>query len=370
MSDPALDLASANLSLEERYGSLLDALPAELAREVETLRTIRMPAERPPWTDTGIELRAGQWFSLFATGRVAWSPRHAELWAGPRHHLWGRVGGDPIFNPTQDTTTRRADSAGRLELGLLHGMWANERGELATSPRAYEPLRGAIQVLIAVWRGDPHAGLRALAAARPGDPLVAAECARRERPVAVPRGWAYLYETGFSDVYSPCDTPYGPGIRIDARNDQGILRTPVSFPLSPDTQLRWRWRFETLPSQKPEDQAICHDYMSIALEFEDGRDLTWFWSSSLAPGHHFACPIVAWSEREFHYCIRSGTEGLGEWLSEGRNVYDDCREALSAAPERIVRAWLIAVSTFQHGTARAEFADVALENGSERTQIL
>jgi len=370
MSDPQLDSASANPPFADRYGPLLEALPAELGTEVETLRAIHLPADRPPWTDTGIELRKGQWFSLFATGRVAWSPRHVELWAGPRHHLWGRIGGGKIFNPTQDTTTRCAESAGRLELGLLHGIWANEYGELGTPRGAYKSLTGGIEVLIVLWRGAPDAGLHALAIATSGDSLVVAECDRRAHPVAIPPGWTYLYETGFSDVYSACETPHGPGIRIHAINDQGILRKAVAFPLGPDTTLCWRWRFDSLPSQKPEDQAIHHDYMSIAMEFEDGRDLTWFWSSTLEPGRHFVCPIRAWSQREFHYCIRSGSAGLGTWHRETRNVYDDCREVLGAAPERIVRAWLIAVSTFQHGTARAEFADIALQSERDRVQVL
>ena len=39
-------------------------------------------------------------------------------------------------------------------------------------------------------------------------------------------------------------------------------------------------------------------------------------------------------------------------------------------PTRIVRVWLIAVSSFQHGTARAEFADIVLDDGTQRLRVL
>ena len=34
-----------------------------------------------------------------------------------------------------------------------------------------------------------------------------------------------------------------------------------------------------------EDAFATHDYASIALEFEDGRDLTWYWSAALRARH-------------------------------------------------------------------------------------
>jgi hypothetical protein len=49
---------------------------------------------------------------------------------------------------------------------------------------------------------------------------------------------------------------------------------------------------EELPSQRPEDRLTSHDYLSIAAEFDDGQDLTYFWSSSLPVGA-FRCPIPA-----------------------------------------------------------------------------
>lgn len=41
-----------------------------------------------------------------------------------------------------------------------------------------------------------------------------------------------------------------------------------------------------------------------------------------------------------------------------------------APPARIISVWIIGVSTFQHGTARAELADIALHNPARAIVVL
>lgn len=369
MSDANLDHAAATAPLAPRFPELLATLPPVLADHVETLRFVRLEATRATWTATGISLREGQWISLLANGRVYWSPSGNELWAGPRHHMWGRVGDESVWNPSQDTTTRQATCDGELELSLLHGFWKDAGGELASSSRAYERLRGGIEVIVIAWRGEPLPGLDALAEWS-GDPLVRREGDRMRAPVALPPDWSYLLDTGSSDLYRASTTPHGPGIALDASNDQGILRKMIDWPLDDTSRLHWRWRLDELPSERGEDRAVTHDYISIATEFDDGRDLTWFWSGGLKPETHFHCPIKAWNWREIHYCIRSGASGLGEWQEESRPILADCRTAIDSRPHRVVAVWLIVVSSFQHGRARGEFSDIWLSSGDDRIRVL
>src|SRR6185369_8546548 len=97
---------------------------------------------------------------------------------------------------------------------------------------------------------------------------------------------------------------------------------------------------------------FSHDYVSIALEFDDGRDLTWHWSSTLPDGFAYPCPFDYWRKLETHIVIRSGTEDLDRWVEEERPVLSDYRAAVhQPAPARVVNAWLIAVSYVQGGTA-------------------
>ena len=59
-------------------------------------------------------------------------------------------------------------------------------------------------------------------------------------------------------------------ICLDAHDDQGIIRTTLDIPLTPETTLNWRWRLDEHPSLTAEDSALSHDYVSVALEFDDG----------------------------------------------------------------------------------------------------
>ncbi len=149
------------------------------------------------------------------------------------------------------------------------------------------------------------------------------------------------------------------------------MRTPAQAQLTPTLRLRWSWRLNALASDLPEDTTITHDYLSVALEFDDGQDLTWFWSSSLPVGFAYRCPLEHWRHRETHVVARSGTADLGRWVDEERPVLADHQAAIGgAAPVHVVRAWLIAVSGFQRGAAQGEFGRIELVDGDRTVSVL
>lgn len=349
-----------------------------LARQVEhaaspalaQLRVLQLPACEPPWTATGIQLQAGQSYTLLAQGQVDWSERHPHLHGGPGFHLWARVHpGGRIVNLTRETSSFVADCTGELQLGIYLGMWLDAYGALDTPPSAYQRLRGSLDVLVLAWRGNSLPGLEDLHARCPAA-VLSQEIERLRHPVRLPPDWHYLIETGTSDIYRDCAEHGHPRICLDAHDDQGIVRKAVDFPLGPATRLSWRWRLDEHPSRVAEDSNLSHDYVSVATEFDNGRDLTWIWSSCLAPETWFQCPIKAWSERETHYVVRSGLDAAGRWWDESRNVHDDVRRAMGAPPSRIVAVWLICVASFQHGTARAAFEGMILGDGARQLRVL
>lgn len=348
----------------ERYGRLLErATGAGLVRDA---RLVRLPGNVPPWTDTGFEVDAGDEITLLAAGRIVWA-EELGLWAGPRYSLWGRIGEHgTIFNPTRDTFSLAVPSPGRLHLAIYQGEWATRDGKLATPVEAYAALGGAIDVVVIRWVTDARTGLESLARLAPDDPLVATEIARMRSPAIRPEGWDYLWFLGASEIFRA----EGRSIAVRAESDVGILQKPVAADLGPDTTISWRWKIERLPATEPENSFPTHDYLSIATEFENGKDLTWYWSAALPPGTCYTCPLPTWAERETHLVIRSGADGLGAWQSERRNVFDDYRAGIGEPPRRIVAVWLIAVSIFRHGLGLAEFADIAIESGGRRIPVL
>lgn len=354
-------------------GSLV-ALAALLERgaceAVRAQRYVEMPAQRPPWQGTGLHLRRGDSYTLIASGRIHWSARHPHLHGGPGFHLWARIHpGGHIVNLVGDAGSFVADRDGELELGIYLGMWRSAQGELDTPTSAYARLEGGLAALALVWRENALRGLAALDALMPC-PAARGELARLRAPTPRPPGWSYLYETGASDIFRACDTDTTPRICLHAEDAQGILRKPVSLVIGPDTRLTWRWRLDEHPSRVAENSTRSHDYVSVALEFDDGRDLSWIWSSSLPPGVTFPCPVPAWSARETHRVLRSGLEACGQWLEEDCAVATELAASLPSPPTRIVAVWLICVATFQHGTARASFEALALHDGARRIDLL
>jgi hypothetical protein len=128
---------------------------------------------------------------------------------------------------------------------------------------------------------------------------------------------------------------------------------------------------EELPSQTREDTLPTHDYLSIAVEFDNGQDITYFWSAELPVDTGFRCPIPTWTERETHVVARSGRDGLGQWFKDERDVYRDYEAKIGGTlPAKIVRVWLIAVSLFQHSEGKCQYADISFLSDKGAVQVL
>ena len=161
------------------------------------------------------------------------------------------------------------------------------------------------------------------------------------------------------------------GIAAHGDRTVSIIRHAAAVPLTPTLQLRWSWRVDELPSRLPEDTTLTHDYLSVALEFDDGRDLTWYWSLTLPEGFSYTCPLPHWRRRETHIVIRTGTAGLGRWLDEHRPVLADHQTAIGGpAPARVVRAWLISCTFAQATRTAGEFRRIELVDGHRTLQVL
>ena len=147
----------------------------------------------------------------------------------------------------------------------------------------------------------------------------------------------------------------------DTHGDVGILRRPAALPLQPGTILSWRWRVDSLPIDLREDSLPSHDYLSIAVEFDDGQDLTYYWSAALPVGTVYRCPLPTWKDKETHVVVRSGLGELGRWLEQRRDVHEDYRRCIGGSARSVVRVWLIANSLFQRGHGRCEYSGIEFE---------
>lgn len=353
------------------FSSLLQALPSQL---VESHRFIEVPSTQPPWLETGLELQAGDAITSFACGRT-WLSQALDVWVEPHFQLWFRAGDDSeIFRGTRASHSFVAERDGPLKLAsYFPGEWSTRDGSLGTPTEDYRKVAGGMTVLLIRWRPGVSAqqGIAALAAAGDVEGLVAAESARLQAPHQAPQGWSHLWFLGPAEIYRRCDDEaHANAICCRTQRDVAILQHDAELPLAQDTTLQWSWKVDALPSDLREDTVPTHDYLSIAVEFDNGQDLTYLWSAQLPVGHHFRCPLPTWKARETHWVVRSGNAELGQWLDESRNVFDDYRAAIGGPlPQRIVRVWLISVSLFQRREGRCAYAGIRLSQGGTTLKV-
>ena len=325
---------------------------------------VDVPARAEPWTAAGLDVRAGDEVTTFCAGRVALADP-VGLWVPASAALWFRVGGRaPIFRGSRDTHGFTAANPGALELAVeFAGRWGDQGGRDTTPWWERRGLAGTVSVLAVRWADgtDVAAALRAA-----GDVLATAELERRAGTTDPPEGWEPLWDVGPTEIYAPAED----GIACTTHGDAGIIRHPVDVPLTDATRLRWTWRVDELPSKLREDTLPTHDYLSIALEFDDGTDLSWHWSATLPVDHHYRCPLPAWRHREWHLAVRTGTADLGRWLSEERAVRRDVAAAIGPPPQRIVAVWLISLSLFQRGRGRCAYRDIEIADDSRTVRVL
>jgi hypothetical protein len=358
---------------EEFETAVKTALAPLAGKSISGLKVVYVSNDIGPWLDTGLEVKAGERITTIVQGRIVWS-KALDITIPPGFAVWSRIGDKgAIFRGTRDTNTVTASGDGKLYLKTMPGRWLDKTGRYDSDPAPVNPdWGGGASVAIIKWApaADIETELKGLASAAEAPAWAAAELDRMKTSVLPPKGWSYLWDLGPSETYkevtgSPGDK--GPARRIALRtlNDAAILHRDAETDLTPDTRLAWSWKAVALPAATREDAFPTHDYMSIAVEFDNGQDLTYIWSHSLPVGQSFRCPIPSWHDRETHMVVRSGTADLNTWMSESRNVFEDYKAAIGGEmPKRVKRVWLIAVSLFRHGEGKSEFGDMRLTSGA------
>jgi len=335
--------------------------------ELHSYTSFEITGPDMPWKDIGIEVAEGQNVTFLVGGRW-WIVRDLDVWVEPGMAFFARVGGEsPIYNPMSNTGTMHAPRSGPITVARAIGEWVDEKAEeLATPLDVYQQADGRIEAVALVWNGSPLSGLRSLLAHGDVAGALREEVTRLETEPAVPDGWRPMFMFGNAGIFSSCADGE---ICCHTHKNVCILQRDVSLPLAADTFMDWRWNVQELPSQLSEDQALNHDYLSMAIEFDDGQDMTYMWSTDLPEGHVFRCPLPRWTPIETHMVVRTGHAQLGQWISESRNVYEDYKQHIGGDATRVVRVWIIANTVFQRRTGLARFSDIVVRDSNQEVKL-
>tara|TARA_B100001093_G_C26702646_1_gene959786 strand:+ start:166 stop:1185 length:1020 start_codon:yes stop_codon:yes gene_type:complete len=310
------------------------------------------------WISTGIPLEVGDPFEVDARGM--WDSEGLIL--APRHVLWYRVSEDGTArNFPSDDLLAVSEASGELEIAIRPPSfyWFDKQGTFP--PEILEAPEVAVSFNLEIRQsGALHSARQSEA-----DKNLSQNFGRSEdRP---PKHFKYLTILGESEVWSGRVVSNKYFVSANLKDDVGIIKMPANIELSGSMLFSFDWLYHSLPAVAPETSVVGHDYLSIALEFDNGQDLTWMWSKFLAKGTSFTCPLPWWSERETHYVLDSGSDGLGKWKSHSRNILDDYAEAVAGdPPKKIVGIWLIANNLFAKQDASASFRNITLMDEGEQ----
>jgi hypothetical protein len=330
---------------------------------IQDYEWLDMAGNQPPWVASGTNLQAGDEVSCFMAGRV-FASRPLDIWLSLALQVWFKVGDGEIFRGAQNSHSFTAKENGALQFGnYFPNDWDNLQGERQQDDKVYETSSGMSRILIIRWHESAIQSLREMLSRGDFDGYLKSEIARLELGDTTPKGWSYLWNIGKSAIFHHQRSKTADDcIHCQTQGDTGILQKNVDMVLDENTEISWQWCVDQLPSTLREDSVPSHDYLSIAVEFDNGRDITYYWSSTLLVGTGYDCPLPNWQGKEYHVVIRSGKEGLGEWKDERRNLFDDYKEYMGEPPARVVRVWLIANSAFQRNKGDCKYANIILHN--------
>jgi hypothetical protein len=363
--EAAPDLDQFQADMEQ----LLAGAPGHVVRDHCWLS---LQAQKPPWFASRMQLEAGDEVSYFVEGR-AYANAFLDIYVKPSLNLWCKVGDQgEIFRGTRASHSFIAKTSGELKFGnYFPNDWADTQGTRKLGDDIYKEMSGELRILVIRWAQGAEPGLKELGSSGDVQGRVKVEQERIAQGDTTPAGWHYLWHLGPAEIYRARTGEKDQAcIHCHTHEDVGILQKNVDLPLDESTEISWRWCIGQLPSSIREDAVPSHDYLSLAIEFDNGRDITYYWSSTLPVGTGYDCPLPNWKGIEYHVVVRSGHEGLGQWQDERRNLYQDYLKYMGEAPTRITRVWLIANSVFQRGVGDCDYAGIELHSQAGTKTVL
>jgi len=240
-----------------------------------------------------LELAPGDQATVLAAGRVYLS-RALDVWVSPALRLWCRLGDGPVFRGTRPTNTLTADRGGRLMLGSrFPGEWLDPVGSRCAEGREFAGPPASCRYWscggLVAWTSTRCSADSTRSGARPN---WSGPSAAPGAGVPAPERWSHDWRIGPSEIFQTASAADGRSVlHCRTHADVGILQRDARWPLAPGTRLKWSWCVHALPSDLAEDTVPSHDYLSIAVEFDDGQNITYFWSAALPPETVFRCPL-------------------------------------------------------------------------------
>ena len=167
----------------------------------------------------------------------------------------------------------------------------------------------------------------------------------------VPQGWELSVHAGEPHLQLVQDD--GKQALLMRSNQASFsIQRKIHVSLQASPLLVWDWKVTELPKggdfrrSGNDDQAA-----QLIIAFSSSRFLSYIWDST-APKGTIASASAPLFKKIFAVVMQSGTQGLGTWVTERRNLIDDYKQAYGEAP-KVIEGVRIQINS-QHTQSRAE----------------
>ena len=167
----------------------------------------------------------------------------------------------------------------------------------------------------------------------------------------VPPGWELVVTKGTPRLELIREGA-GQALRLQSTNASFALQCKVNVDLSETPYLVWEWKVTQLPTggdfrrRRTDDQAA-----QLIVAFSPWHFITYIWDSTVPQGTVGKAPAPPFRKIRA-LVVRSGSQELGTWLTERRNLVEDYKRLFGKTPKTI-RGIRIQINS-QHTRSRAE----------------
>jgi hypothetical protein len=203
-----------------------------------------------------------------------------------------------------------------------------------------------------------HAGL--LAAGAADGRIVVADFSQGTNEYGVPKTWQLTKRSGRAD-FSLVKTNGLDALVLRSQSASFSFEKEVTVDLREYPVMCWKWKAIQLPAggdfqeSKTDDQAA-----QIILAVSRTKAITYIWDTTAPRGLMTNAPAPPFMTIKA-VVVRSGSAETGKWLTETRNVYEDCKGFFGEGDDPIVISGIRLQINSQHTKTAAESAFAEIE---------
>ncbi len=148
-------------------------------------------------------------------------------------------------------------------------------------------------------------------------------------------------------------------LRLTVNNQCTSIGKQVSYSTDTLPYLSWRWRVHNLPVGGCENKKETNDsgagvYVIFKGRFRLNKIIKYIWSTTLPSGTVLASPF---NQNTKMIVLQSGSEKIGQWITETVNVREDYKKVFNAVPPIVIGIAILSDADNTESSAVADYDD-------------